>query len=542
VVNALLAPDRPADGYRSGHPIMMGRPRRARPFGRMPNGGGYPLGFVEFAYEVLGVDDPAGVLHVCSGSMQEGITIDVRVTVDVRPQVQADGRALPFRDAVFRWVLLDPPYSEMLARRHFQTHYPYPRGLLREAARVVAPGGRVGILHYLSPAAPRGLVLADVYGVYLGANSRIRAFTVYHRPACDATGTTSAVQRQAGRRRRVSPPDRPFAVWPTVQDLQGPAPSAGAEPEMTCGNPVCGARLSPAPVGRPPLYCSPACRTAAYRRRRRADRQPEVVVGNRDADQVATEGVEMADRSAIEWTEATWNPTTGCDRVSTGCDHCYALDLARRLRAMGQPKYQNDGDPRTSGPGFGITVHPDALDIPRRWRAPRHVFVNSMSDLFHAKVPVSFIRQVFDVMAETPQHTYQVLTKRSRRLAHLADQLPWPTNVWIGVSVEDPAALGRLGDLRKVPAAVRFLSCEPLLGSLAGIDLRGMHWVIAGGESGRDHRPVERTWVTELRDVCNRSGVPFFFKQWGGRTPKAGGRLLEGRTWDEMPVGRQPAA
>jgi protein gp37 len=245
----------------------------------------------------------------------------------------------------------------------------------------------------------------------------------------------------------------------------------------------------------------------------------------------------VADRSAIEWTQATWNPTTGCDRVSTGCDNCYAMALAARLKAMGQPKYQNDGDPRTSGPGFGVTVHPEALDIPRRWRSPRQVFVNSMSDLFHARVPTSFIGEVFEVMAQTPQHTYQLLTKRPRRLARLASKLPWPANVWVGVSVENAEALGRVDDLRQVPAAaVRFLSCEPLLGPLTGIDLEGIDWVIAGGESGRAHRPVDPTWVTGLRDACGERGVPFFFKQWGGRTPKSGGRLLEGRTWDGMPA------
>ncbi|WP_239311286.1 DUF5131 family protein [Frankia sp. Cj3] len=244
----------------------------------------------------------------------------------------------------------------------------------------------------------------------------------------------------------------------------------------------------------------------------------------------------MGDRSSIEWTQATWNPTTGCDRVSTGCDNCYAMALARRLKSMGQPKYQVDGDPRTSGPGFGVTVHPSALDIPRGWRAPRHVFVNSMSDLFHARIPLSFISQVFQVMADTPQHTYQVLTKRSRRLARIADRLPWPDNVWIGVSVENADALARIDDLRVIPAAVRFLSCEPLLGSLTGIDLDNISWVIAGGESGPRHRAVEPTWVTELRDACARDEVPFFFKQWGGRTPKSGGRLLDGALWDEMPL------
>ena len=243
----------------------------------------------------------------------------------------------------------------------------------------------------------------------------------------------------------------------------------------------------------------------------------------------------MSDRSAIEWTEATWNPTTGCDRISAGCDHCYALTLAKRLKAMGAEKYQVDGDPRTSGPGFGLTLHPDALSVPYRWRTPRLVFVNSMSDLFHARVPLEFIREVFQVMADTPQHTYQVLTKRSRRLRRLAGKLDWPPNVWMGVSVEDQTHLYRVDDLREVPAAVRFLSCEPLLGPLTGLDLTGIDWVIAGGESGPGHRPMEEAWVLELRDLCQAHGVPFFFKQWGGRTPKAGGRLLEGRTWDQMP-------
>jgi protein gp37 len=243
----------------------------------------------------------------------------------------------------------------------------------------------------------------------------------------------------------------------------------------------------------------------------------------------------MADGSAIEWTEATWNPTTGCDRLSAGCDHCYALTLAKRLKAMGAPKYQNDGDPRTSGPGFGVAIHPDALRIPYGWREPRVVFVNSMSDLFHARVPVSFVREVFSVMADTPRHTYQVLTKRSHRLVRLADRLDWPPNVWLGVSVEDAAQLQRIDHLRDVPAAVRFLSCEPLLGPLHGLDLTGIGWVIAGGESGPGCRPLDPTWVTDIRDVCTAAGVPFFFKQWGGRTPKAGGRELDGVLWDEMP-------
>lgn len=246
----------------------------------------------------------------------------------------------------------------------------------------------------------------------------------------------------------------------------------------------------------------------------------------------------MADRSRIEWTEVTWNPTTGCDRVSAGCDNCYALTLAKRLKAMGAAKYQRDGDPRTSGPGFGVTLHEDTLAAPLRWREPRIVFVNSMSDLFHARVPVAFVRRVFDVMAATPQHTYQVLTKRATRLARIAHQLPWPDNVWMGVSVENREVAARVDSLRQVPAAVRFISAEPLLGSLSGLDLADVHWLIAGGESGTGARPVDPCWVRELRDQCLRDGVDFFFKQWGGRTPKAGGRLLDGRTWDEMPVRR----
>ncbi|MFI2635085.1 DUF5131 family protein [Streptomyces collinus] len=244
----------------------------------------------------------------------------------------------------------------------------------------------------------------------------------------------------------------------------------------------------------------------------------------------------MSDRSAIEWTEATWNPTTGCDRVSAGCDNCYALTLAKRLKAMGSAKYQKDGDPRTSGPGFGLTVHRDALQIPYGWKSPRTVFVNSMSDLFHARVPLDFVRQVFEVIADTPQHTYQVLTKRARRLRQVADRLEWPANLWMGVSVESEKELFRVDDLRRVSAAVRFLSCEPLLGPLEGLDVSDIDWVIAGGESGPRFRPLEPTWVTGIRDVCQESGVPFFFKQWGGRTPKAGGRLLEGRQWDQLPL------
>jgi protein gp37 len=243
----------------------------------------------------------------------------------------------------------------------------------------------------------------------------------------------------------------------------------------------------------------------------------------------------MADRSRIEWTETTWNPVTGCDRVSTGCDHCYALTLSKRLKAMGSAKYQNDGDPRTSGPGFGVTMHPRTLKEPYRWHTRRVVFVNSMSDLFHAKVPAGFIRDVFAVIADTPEHTYQVLTKRSLRLRRIAEKLAWPENLWMGVSVENADALARMDHLRHVPAAVRFLSCEPLLGPLGTLDLDGIGWVIAGGESGPHYRPVDLAWVRGIRDTCTEAGVPFFFKQWGGRTPKALGRELDGRLWDEMP-------
>jgi protein gp37 len=245
--------------------------------------------------------------------------------------------------------------------------------------------------------------------------------------------------------------------------------------------------------------------------------------------------------SAIEWTEMTWNPTTGCDRTSPGCDNCYALTLARRLKAMGQAKYQRDGDPRTSGPGFALTTHEDVLETPYTWTAPRTVFVNSMSDLFHPDVSVDFIRRVFDVMADTPQHQYQILTKRSQRLATLAPSLKWPDNVWMGVSIETQRYAMRAKHLRGVPAAVRFLSIEPLLGPFS-VELDGVGWVIVGGESGSGARPPKVEWVREIRELCVAAEVPFFFKQWGGRTPKSGGRLLDGRTWDQYPRLSAPAA
>jgi protein gp37 len=240
--------------------------------------------------------------------------------------------------------------------------------------------------------------------------------------------------------------------------------------------------------------------------------------------------------SRIEWTGITWNPVTGCDTISPGCDHCYARTLARRLKAMGQARYQADGNPVTSGPGFAVTCHPGALGMPYRWRKPRLVFVNSMSDLFHARVPEAFIREVFTVMAATPAHTYQVLTKRPRRALRMAAALPWPPNVWLGVSVENNRYLHRADTLRTVPAAVRFISAEPLLGPLGGLDLSGIGWVIAGGESGHGHRQPDDAWFRDLRDQCAAAGVPFFFKQQGGATPKAGGRLLDGRTHNAMPA------
>ena len=247
----------------------------------------------------------------------------------------------------------------------------------------------------------------------------------------------------------------------------------------------------------------------------------------------------MAERTEIQWTGSTWNPTTGCDRTSPGCDNCYALALAGRLKAMGVTKYQADGDPQTSGPGFGITTHESALGVPLRWRAGRLIFVNSMSDLFHEAVPTAFIQQVFEIMAATPQHTYQVLTKRAQRLSKLAKSLEWSPNVWMGVSIESDRYAFRTRHLARVPAAVRFVSCEPLLGPLSSLRLDAVDWVIVGGESGPRARPVDPQWVIDLRDMCEDRQIPFFFKQWGGRTSKAGGRELDGRTWDEMP---RPAA
>lgn len=243
----------------------------------------------------------------------------------------------------------------------------------------------------------------------------------------------------------------------------------------------------------------------------------------------------MAGSSAIEWTEATWNPVTGCDRVSPGCAHCYALDLAARLKRMGQSKYQVDGSAGSSGPGFGVTLHPGAIETPLHWRTPRVIFVNSMSDLFHEAIPDEFIEDVFSVMAEAHWHVFQVLTKRHERLTEIAPRLNWPSNVWMGVSVENRRFVQRADCLRQVPAAVRFVSAEPLLGPLDDLDLDELDWVIVGGESGPKHRPMRIEWARDLRDRCLEAEIPFFFKQWGGRRSKSGGRTLDGQEWSQMP-------
>lgn len=234
----------------------------------------------------------------------------------------------------------------------------------------------------------------------------------------------------------------------------------------------------------------------------------------------------MADRSAIEWTEATWNPVTGCDKVSPGCAHCYAEAFAERWRGIPGHPYEQ---------GFDLQMWPQRLGQPLKWKRPRMIFVNSMSDLFHERIPDAFIRDVFVSMEEASWHTFQILTKRPERLVELAGTLPWPSNVWMGVSIENRRFVGRANLLREVPATVRFISAEPLLGPLEGLDLSGIHWLIAGGESGVKARAPKSEWICELRDRCQEEGVSFFFKQWGGRTPKAGGRELDGRTHDAMP-------
>lgn len=235
----------------------------------------------------------------------------------------------------------------------------------------------------------------------------------------------------------------------------------------------------------------------------------------------------MALGSEIEWTQSTWNPVTGCSKISSGCKNCYAQRMAVRLQAMGQPNYRN---------GFDLTLQPQMLELPFKWKRPQNIFVNSMSDLFHEKVPLEYIQQVFDVMGRAFWHSFQLLTKRSDRLKRVSHLLPWAENIWMGVSVENADVRYRIDHLRACDAHVKFLSLEPLLGPLPSLDLNGIDWVIVGGESGPKARPVDVRWVVDIRDQCIKNNVPFFFKQWGGYNKKKAGRLLEGRTWDEMPA------
>jgi protein gp37 len=235
----------------------------------------------------------------------------------------------------------------------------------------------------------------------------------------------------------------------------------------------------------------------------------------------------MASASTIEWTESTWNPVTGCDKISPGCRHCYAERMTLRLKAMGQPNYRN---------GFRLTTHESTLNLPLEWKKPQTIFVNSMSDLFHEGVPPEFIVKTFEVMNSAHWHRYQILTKRSERLLKLSSELPWADHIWMGVSVENQDFQYRIDHLRQTGAKVKFLSLEPLLGPLPGLNLDSIDWVIVGGESGPGARPMKQEWVMEIKEQCLAVGIPFFFKQWGGINKKKAGRLLEGRTWDEMPV------
>ena len=231
-------------------------------------------------------------------------------------------------------------------------------------------------------------------------------------------------------------------------------------------------------------------------------------------------------QSSIEWTEMTWNPTTGCTKISAGCKFCYAEVMSKRLKAMGVDKYKD---------GFKVRIHPETLNIPYTWKSSKVVFVNSMSDLFHEDIPLDFIKQVFHVMNDNPQHVFQVLTKRADRLFELHRHLKWTHNIWMGVSVEDNRVIERIDYLRKTKAKVKFLSLEPLIGALANLNLKKIDWVIIGGESGHKPRPMKPEWVIDIQEQCEKAEVAFFFKQWGGRNKKATGRLLNGRTYDEMP-------
>uniref|UniRef100_Q01S54 Phage Gp37Gp68 family protein n=1 Tax=Solibacter usitatus (strain Ellin6076) TaxID=234267 RepID=Q01S54_SOLUE len=239
----------------------------------------------------------------------------------------------------------------------------------------------------------------------------------------------------------------------------------------------------------------------------------------------------MAIKSSIEWTEATWNPSTGCDAISPGCENCYAERMSHRLKAMGQNKYRN---------GFKLTTHPKTLELPLTWKKPQRIFVNSMSDLFHDQVPLEYIQQVFSTMRRAHWHEFQVLTKRSGRVLAVNEQIDWPPNVWMGVSVESAAFKSRIDHLRKTDARVKFLSLEPLIGDLGSLELAKIDWVIVGGESGPGARPMKSLWVDGIRQQCGAASVPFFFKQWGGVQKKQAGRNLNGRTYDEMPVAQTP--
>ena len=234
----------------------------------------------------------------------------------------------------------------------------------------------------------------------------------------------------------------------------------------------------------------------------------------------------MGSKSNIEWTEATWNPATGCTKISPGCKHCYAERLSRRLKMMGQPNYAN---------GFKLSLHESALALPLKWKRPQTIFVNSMSDLFHKNIPIAFIQRVFEVMRKANWHQYQILTKRSDRLLELDGELKWEPHIWMGVSVENEDYVYRIDDLRETNAKIKFLSLEPLLGPLPNLNLEGIDWVIVGGESGPKARPMDPKWAVDIRNQCRQARVPFFFKQWGGKNKKKAGRTLEGRTWDQMP-------
>lgn len=235
----------------------------------------------------------------------------------------------------------------------------------------------------------------------------------------------------------------------------------------------------------------------------------------------------MAQSSKIEWTETTWNPITGCTKISEGCLNCYAERMARRLHAMGSDRYRNE---------FRLTLHHDLISTPLSWKKSKMIFVNSMSDLFHKEVPLSFIKQVFKTMKDANWHTFQIVTKRSQRLVECSNKLEWPSNVWVGVTVESDRHLNRIDDLCKVPASVRFLSMEPLLSDFPQLQLQNIDWVIVGGESGPRSRKIDKRWVRNIREQCLSNNVPFFFKQWGGFNKAKTGRVLDGRTWDEMPL------